>query len=126
MGRKLNGDVARANDMIAAGKGKEKADFDDINQRKSSSREMTAEIYQSWFDPKGPANMRKNAASLPAEIPVLWVAGKQDKVASKVLKRLAYDKMAGNPKNRFVIVDGGHVVTPDNAVSAVIDWLKGL
>ena len=43
-----------------------------------------------------------------------------------MLKRLAYDKMVGNPKNRFVIVDGGHKVTPDNAVSTVIDWLKGL
>ena len=70
--------------------------------------------------------MRKNASSLSGELPVLWVAGKQDKVASKVLKRLAYDKMPGNPKNRFVIVNGGHVVTPDKAVSTVIDWLKGL
>jgi esterase/lipase len=126
MGKKLAGDVARANGMIAAGKGKEKADFNDINQRKLNSREITAEIYQSWFDPEGPASFRTNAASLSGEIPVLLVAGKNDKVASKVLKRLAYDKMAGNPKNRFVIVDGGHVVTPDNAVSVVIDWLKGL
>ena len=70
--------------------------------------------------------MRNNAANLPGDLPVLWVAGKQDKVASKVLKRLAYDKMVGNPKNRFLIVDGGHKVTPDNVVSAVIDWLKGL
>ena len=83
--------------MIAAGKGNEEADFDDINQRKLKSREMTAEIYQSWFDPKGLANMRKNAASLPGELPVLWVAAKDDRVASKVLKRLAYDKMVGNP-----------------------------
>ncbi len=126
MGKKLAGDRARANDMIAAGKGKEKADFNDINQRKLDPREMTAEIYQSWFDPGGPANMRKNASRLPGELPVLWVAGKQDKVASKVLKRLAYDKMVGNPKNRFVIVNGGHVDTPDKAVSTVIDWLKGL
>ena len=87
---------------------------------------MTAEIYQSWFDPKGPANMRENAASLPGDLPVLWVAGKGDKVASKVWKRLAYDKMIGNPKNRFVIVNGGHVATPDNAVEEVIDWLKEL
>ena len=70
--------------------------------------------------------MRNNAATLPGDLPVFWVADKQDKVASKVLKRLAYDKMVGNPKNRFVIVDGGHKVTPDNAVSTVIDWLKGL
>ena len=57
---------------------------------------------------------------------MLWVAGKEDKVASKVLKRLAYDKMVGNPKNRFVIVNGGHEATPDNAPSTVIDWMKGL
>ena len=42
MGKKLGKDVARAKDMIAAGKGKEMANFDDINQRKTSSREMTA------------------------------------------------------------------------------------
>ena len=126
MGKKLGKYVARAKKMIAAGKGKEEADFDDINQRKSISREMTAEIYQSWFDPGGPANMRKNASSLSGDLPMLWVAGKQDRVASKVLKRLAYDKMVGNPKNRFILVDGGHKDTPDKAVSAVIDWLKGL
>ena len=126
MGKKLGKHVARAKKMIAAGKGKKEADFDDINQRKSTSREMTAEIYQSWFDPEGPANMRNNAASLPGELPVLWVAGKEDKVASKVLKRLAYDKMVGNPKNRFVIINGSHKDTADNAVSTVIDWLKTL
>jgi hypothetical protein len=38
----LGKDVARAKDMIAAGKGKEMANFDDINQRKTSSREITA------------------------------------------------------------------------------------
>ena len=54
------------------------------------------------------------------------VAGKEDKVASKVLKRLAYDKMVGNPKNRFVIINGSHKDTADNAVSTVIDWLKTL
>ena len=126
MGKKLAGDVARASDIIAAGKGKEKADFNDVNQRNLDSREVTAEIYQSWFDPGGPANMRNNASSLPGELPVLWVAGKQDKVASKVLKRLVYNNMAGNPKNRFVIVGGGHKETPDNAVSTVIDWLNEL
>jgi esterase/lipase len=126
MGKKLGKHVARAKKMITAGKGNEEADFDDINQRKLKSREMTAEIYQSWFDPKGLANMRKNAASLPGELPVLWVAAKDDRVASKVLKRLAYDKMVGNPKNRFVIIDGSHEATADNAVEAVIDWLKEL
>jgi esterase/lipase len=126
MGKKLGKYVARAKKMIAAGKGKEAADFDDINQRKEISREMTAEIYQSWFDKGGPANMRTNAASLPGDLPVLWVAGEDDRVASKVLKRLVWSKMVGNPKNRFVIVNGGHVATPDNAVEEVIDWLKEL
>jgi pimeloyl-ACP methyl ester carboxylesterase len=126
MGKKLKDDVAKSKSMIAAGKAKEEADFDDINQRKEISREMTAEIYQSWFDKAGPANMRTNAANLPGDLPVLWVAGKEDKVASKVLKRVAYDKMAGNPMNRFVIISGSHGETAENAGSIVIDWLKTL
>ena len=51
MGKKLADDVARANDMIAAGKGKEEADFDDINQRKLDSREMTLEAGAAIFIP---------------------------------------------------------------------------
>jgi len=124
MGKKLKGDVSRANKMIASGKGKEKANFDDINQRKTTERSVTADIYQSWFDPDGPANIRNNTANLSVELPVLWIAGKDDKVASKVLKRLAYDKMASHPKNRFVIVDGGHKETPAKAGEIVINWLN--
>ena len=43
-----------------------------------------------------------------------------------MLKRPAYDKMVGNPKNRFVIINGSHQDIADNAVSMVIDWLKTL
>lgn len=124
MGKHLADDVARARQMIEAGKGKEKAEFDDINQGVTTPMDVTAEIYQSWFDRNGPANMRNNAAAMPGDVPVLWVAGENDRVASKVLKRLVYSKLPGTPKDRFEIVIGPHHKTPDNADKVVVEWLK--
>lgn len=79
-----------ARQMVAQGKGREKREFIDFNQGRKSTVTTTADIYLSWFAPGGPANMQLNARALTPRLPVLWVAGGQDHVASVLAKKMAY------------------------------------
>jgi dienelactone hydrolase len=57
--------VEKAKRMVNDGRGDDKANFGDINQGSRSTVLTTANIYLSWFDPKGPAVMPTNASKVP-------------------------------------------------------------
>ena len=121
--KRLGGDVERARRMVNEGKGKEVGDFLDIIRSKDRTHKISAEIYFSWFEPRGPANMKKNAKMI-GDVPVLWVAGQDDRLASKVLRKHVFNKLPGNPKTRFELIDSYHAGTPEDGKDAVLKWLK--
>jgi len=118
-------DYKRAKEMIAAGKGGDEADFKDVNQGKKSTKTMTATIYLSWFDPEGPAPMPKNAANLKPGAPLMWIIGEKDRMMDRG-EEYAFAKAPAHPKNAYVVVGGGHGVTPIKGQKEIIAWLKGL
>lgn len=123
--KKLSADVAKARAMVKAGKGGEKAEFNDINQGDKLVREMTAEVYLSYFDPDGPAVMPRNAAGLKPGIPLLWIIGKRDRMHARG-KGYAFDKAPSHPNNAYMVVRGGHMATPRLGADDIIGWLKRL
>jgi dienelactone hydrolase len=74
----------RAKEMMAAGRGAETAAFVDVNQGKKFEIRTTAAAYVSFFDPGGPAMMKRNAASLN-NVKLLWVIGSEDVNARAVV-----------------------------------------
>jgi hypothetical protein len=114
--------VARAQAMVAAGRGDEHASFTDANSRGPFSINTTAVIYLSFFDPTGPANIPENASRLRA--PLLWVAGTGDR--SQTGPSYAFSRAPANPLNRYVTVDADHLGTPTAARQVVLTWLKDL
>ena len=122
---KLASSVARAKAMIHAGKGDNIASFDDINQRRKIVRRVKANIYYSWFAPKGPASDKSNAADLKIGTVVLWVSGHSEGV-SQFGRRLIWNRIHNHPKNRFVVISTDHLSTPRNSVQTVADWLRTL
>jgi pimeloyl-ACP methyl ester carboxylesterase len=70
--------VAKAQAMMAEGKGDTPGTFDDVNQGRYSSAHATARVYLSYFDPEGPAVMSSNAARLQGGAALLWVVGTGD------------------------------------------------
>jgi len=124
-GGRIAGDLARAREMVAAGKGGEKADFDDFNQGRTTTYSLTANIYLSWYDPDGDAVIPKNAAKLKPGTPLLWIVGEQDRMAERG-ETYAFAKAPPHPKSSYQVIGGGHKATPKKGRKEILQWLKGL
>ena len=122
--KRVGQDVSRARALIAAGKGKEKQRFSDVNQGRALEITATAEVFLSWFDPDGPAVMPKSAASFKAPIPLLLVVGSNDRTAQG--RDYIFDKAPPHAKSRFVTVSADHFGVPSAAIEEVVTWLGSL
>ena len=122
---RIDHDYRRAQEMVDAGKGKEKADFKDRNQGSSSEIEMTAEIYLSWFDPEGPAVMPENILELKPNTPIMWIIGENDRMYNRG-PDYAFSNAPELPKNAYVVVEGGHKDTPEYGRDEILKWLNAL
>ena len=119
--KRVGRDVSRARALVAAGKGKEKHRFSDVNQGRALEVAATAEVYLSWFDPDGPAVMTKSAASFKAPTPLLLVVGSGNQG-----KDYIFDKAPPHAKSRFVAVPAGHIAVLSAAIGEVVTWLDSL
>ena len=119
--KRVGQDVSRARALLAAGRGKEKHRFSDVNQGQRLEVAATAEVYLSWFDPDGPAVMPKSAASFKAPTPLLVVVGSGERG-----KDYFFDKAPPHAKSRFVTVSADHFAVPSAAVEEVVTWLGAL
>lgn len=122
---RLAAHVARAQSMIASGAGDRTGAFGDINQRVVVTRQVSAKIYHSWFDPDGPASDRNNAWNADPNTPILWVSGDQDRV-SRFGKRLIWSKLPGHAKSKFIVIASDHRGTLADSTDIVANWLRGL
>jgi dienelactone hydrolase len=122
--RRLGTDVSRARELIAAGKGRDKQSFSDLNQGQLMRVTATAEIYLTWLDPDGRAVMAKSAASFKAPTPLLVLVGNGDRTAPAPDE--FFTKAPPHPGSRFITLSAGHFDLPDVAAAAVADWLRTL
>jgi esterase/lipase len=114
--------IAKAQAEVAAGRGDEKATFDDDNLGEIFTVSTTPAIYLSFFGPGSPAVMPENAAHLTA--PLLMVSGNNDQTqrnAGNIFARVPSD-----PRNKHVTVEADHMGTPAASSASVLAWLKAL
>jgi pimeloyl-ACP methyl ester carboxylesterase len=116
--------VARAREMIVAGRGDSFASFSDFNMGKTFYSQTSAKIYLSYFDPDGPAVVPANAAAIRSAIAILWVVGTKD-LATRP-SGYAFDKAPPHPKSKYVAVDADHLQVPAVAADQVLAWLRSL
>lgn len=114
--------LAKAKAMIAAGRGAETANFNELNAGWTFTVSCSAHVYASFFDPTGPAVMAANAGRLHA--PLLWVSGDRD--TSQQNAAVIFTHTPADPLNRHVVVSADHLDTPDAATDTVLAWLKDL
>lgn len=114
-------DEARA--MVAAGKGDERASFNDINQGNSLTVRLTARQYLSYFDPQSDAEMGVSAPRVPVSIPVLTVIGSADSLF-RLARLYVHDKLPPNPRSRYLEVEANHLTTPEVAREQVMSWIS--
>jgi esterase/lipase len=114
--------IIQAQIAVAAGRGDEKAAFDDVDLGRIFRVNTTPVIYLSFFGPDSPAVMPENAAHLPA--PLLMVSGNNDPTqlnAGNIFAHVPFDS-----RNKHVTVEADHLGTPAASAAAVISWLKML
>ncbi len=122
--QRLAGSLAKAREMAAAGRGREKAGFTDVNMGKEFTLTTTPDIFLSYNDPSGPAVMPSNAAAISRPLPILWVVGERDKLTRPA--DYAFAKAPAHPASRYLVVPADHTEVPDTAAEAVLEWLQGL
>lgn len=123
--RRMAESLARARNLVAAGKGNQMANFADLNQGRSREVSATPAVYLSYFDPNGSAVMPVNAAKLSPGTALLWVVGSHDNMA-RAGRGYAFDLAPANPKSRYETVDADHFGTPAAARRIALDWVKSL
>ena len=119
--------IARARDLVAAGKGDDQGDFADVNIGPSGpySAEIatTPAIFLSFFGPDSSANVSDNVAKLGE--PLLWVTASDDSGEDAGQKDV-FARAPANSLNRLVTVGGGRLGAPSAAKADVLAWLKEL
>lgn len=120
----LGQSVAKAKQMLAEGRGNERADFLDYEgSRGTNTITTTAAIYLSWFDPNG-AHTSRAYRSVKAGTPVLYVAPTRDYPPLQRSKRQNFEALPAHPQTRLYEPDSDHMNAPAAAADEVILWMR--
>lgn len=116
--------VATARQMVADGRGQEKAEFADYEgSRGTSPVRTTASSYFSWFDPSGAHTNRVFSQVLPG-VPVLFVSATRDYPGLLRFRDQTYAAIPPHPLKRMPIVDSDHLNAPGAAAPEVVLWVR--
>ena len=115
--------VHRARQMVKEGKGNQRDIFTDTNQGKTSSIEVPASVYLSWFDPDGPAVIPKNIRAMNPKTALLWIVGKNDPIY-KQGPQYAFNLAPSNKHNMYLVINSSHTNAPASAAEEIMAWLS--
>jgi len=121
--QQVGASVSRARDLVAAGKGNERGEFDEFEGSVGTTTvHTTAAIYITWFDRDGAMNQWKSSAALPASLPVLHVAPTSDYPGLLRAKREMFNALPSNPQTKLYEPDATHRSAPTVALDEIVRW----
>lgn len=116
--------LALAQNMVANGKGAERGVFKDYEGSKGvNDVHTTAASYVTWFDPNGAMSQGKSSRAIPATLPVLYIAPRNDYPALIRLKSTMFAALPANPLSRMVEIDSDHLNAPRNSIDEIARWV---
>ena len=122
---KLADDLAKAQQLIAAGKGQEKASLADFEGSKGAYPVSSAPAdYVSWFEPDGAMNQLLAVQNFNPQIPVLFIAPLHDYAGLLKVKQQMFDALPKNPLSRLYEPDSSHLDAPSASSSEIAAWCK--
>ena len=121
----LAGDIKKARQLAATGKGNEIISFTDINsgERRAGLKASVA-TFLSYFDPAGPMNMERNVTIVKPGVPVLWMVPLREEPVVRGFLVSYYKKLPSHPGHKFVEPDADHLSAPAAATPQAIDWIR--
>jgi pimeloyl-ACP methyl ester carboxylesterase len=118
---------SKAQALLDAGKPDETGWFDDPNNGgRLKQIKMSAQTYIDFFDPAGPMNFGNNAATVLPGTAVLWIVGQAEETGLRNMAGRVFEQLPKGLAARRVDIPGGHLETPSNAASVVLDWIRSL
>ena len=124
---KLGEHVAMARQLIAEGKGEEKARLADYEGAKGLYPiNASPSTYLTWFDPDGALNQLKAIQRMNSAIPVLYIVPTNDYPGLLKLKQKMFDALPSNPRNKLYEPDATHLGSPSASVNEIFDWMTSI
>jgi len=120
---KLGDTIASARQLVAEGKGDEKARLADYEGAKGTYPVITTPaIYLTWFDPAGAMNQTLAVQHMKPQVPVLYVAPRNDYPGLLKIKLQMFGALPANPQTQLYEPDASHVGAPSASIQAIVDW----
>lgn len=116
--------VAKARKMVAAGNGDEKASFKELNNGKVRERTMSARAYLSYYDLQQFPDVETLLPKI--KLPVLWVAGSDDRLTQIYDMETLFADLPANPKSSYKEIAGNHKSVLANSAPDILYWVQQL
>jgi hypothetical protein len=125
--KKVDDQLARARELIARGRGQERALLYDAAVVGSERYELpnaTPAAYVSWYDPAGVMNWRGVWQRLRPGTPVFLVVPTKDLANLRKVKRELWEGLPRHPANRLYEPRADHLGAPMASADAAAAWLR--
>jgi alpha-beta hydrolase superfamily lysophospholipase len=121
--RELGQYVEQARKLVAEGKGNEKTRFSEYEGSKGAYPvTVTPAVYLSWFDPEGAMNQEKASRAMNPQVPVLFIAPKNDYPGLLKVKQTMFEALPRNPLTRMYEPDCSHFDAPSASRDEIVRW----
>jgi dienelactone hydrolase len=122
---KLQGSLARARELVAAGKGDEAARLEDYEARKGTYPVVAVPAaYVTWFDPDGAMNMPSAARAANPRVPILWIVPKRDYPGLRKTTPGLFRELPANPLSKLYNPDSDHLGAPSASADEIMRWTR--
>lgn len=116
--------VAKARALVLEGKAESDSSFQVLNTGKVSERYMSAKVYLSYFDTQQFPDIEKLLPEI--KLPVLWVAGRQDRLTLAYDMEMLFEDLPDNRRNKYLEINGDHKGVLANSSLDIISWSESL
>lgn len=117
--------IAKAKDLSSQGLGTQASTFITSNGGEEQEITATPQVYLSYHDPDEFPDIE---ASLPlVSTPILWLAGKDDRLTSVMDDNFGIVKLIPNSStNSYKVVDGDHYTVVESVATELNNWFATL
>jgi pimeloyl-ACP methyl ester carboxylesterase len=117
--------LARARQLVAEGKGTEKARLADFEGSKGGYPVTTTPVnYLEWFEADGAMNQVKSSRAMKPATPVLYVAPTRDYPGLQKVKQQMFSALPANPLTKLIEPSASHLEAPGAAAQEIFAWMQ--
>jgi pimeloyl-ACP methyl ester carboxylesterase len=122
---RISDSLARAKELVAAGKGNEPAElYDYENARGNYPVKSTPAVYVTWFDPAGAMSEERAVKVVNPRVPVLWVGPTRDYPGLLKFSLPLYRELPKHPLTRLYEPNADHRGAPAAAADEIARWTR--